>query len=43
VRTGIEGEPTFSLKNRGGLANVSDVFDVVVMTGGSGDMDMLPL
>ena len=39
----MEGEPTFSLKKRGGLVNVSDVFVVVVMIGGSGDIDMLPL
>lgn len=39
----MEGEPTFSLKKRGGLVNDSDVFVVVVITGGSGDNDMLPL
>lgn len=39
----MEGEPTFSLKKRGGLVKDSDVFVVVVITGGSGDIDMLPL
>lgn len=43
MSTGIEGEPTFSLKNRGGFVNESDAFVVVVMIGGSGDIDMLPL
>lgn len=42
VSTGMEGEETFS-KNRVGLGNDSDGLDAVVITGGSGDMDMLPL